>query len=228
LTDDNLSCFLDRQIEENPMNAPLEDKNSRTHTAFNRDAWRGIGVLGASIIVYVGLLFFLRGVLPQPILSLVGLIGMLALCFGVLGFAWWLAPRSPLMQQVRPAGRRYMVRFLPAMLVYSAVFIAATWYYRHMHPTGWDAVLTGLAPSVPVLFAIRAMMQLLKEETDEYLRSRLLEGWALATGMVLALCTVWGFLDQFRVVPHLALWAVFPLWACCLIPAHLILNKRYS
>jgi hypothetical protein len=129
---------------------------------------------------------------------------------------------------MRPAARRYMARFLPAMLLYVAVFEAATWYWLRMHPTGLRAVLAALVPAIPVLFAIRAMLLLLREETDEYLRARGLEVWALATVLTLGACTVWGFLDQFEVVPHLPLWAVFPLWAVCLFPAHIIVQKRHS
>ena len=95
-----------------------------------------------------------------------------------------------------------------------------------VHPTGLMAALAALAPSVPVLIAIRAMVLLLKEETDEYLRTRALETWAIATGLALSVCTVWGFLDQFEVVPHLPLWAAFPLWACCIGPALWLLNRR--
>ena len=54
----------------------------------------------------------------------------------------------------------------------------------------------------------------------------MLEGWAIATGLALAVCTVWGFLDQFEVVPHLPLWAAFLIWACCLVPAQFLLQRR--
>jgi hypothetical protein len=153
---------------------------------------------------------------------------VLVMLAGVLGFFWWLAPQHPLVKQMRPAARRYMARFVPAMLLYLVLFEAATWYWLRMYPTGFKAVLAALVPSLPVLFAIRAMLLLLREETDEYLRARGMEEWALATVLTLGACTVWGFLDQFEVVPHLPLWAVFPLWAVCLFPAHVIVQKRHS
>jgi hypothetical protein len=176
-----------------------------------------------------GLAYFLgKAPLPRSIKGAIALSALIVLLAGVFGFVWWLAPRSPLVKQLRPAARRYMARFLPAMLIYVAVFEAATWYYLRLHPTGLEAVLAGLAPSLPVLFAIRAMILFLKEESDEFLRSRMLESWSLATGLALALCTMWGFLDQFEVVPHLPLWAAFPIWAACLLPAHIIVQKRHS
>ena len=175
--------------------------------------------------------FAMPWVLPMISLSrsakaIVALGYTIVLIGGVLVFAFSMMRHAPLVKQLRPAGRRYTWRFLPAMMAYGAVFIAATWVYRNLHPTGLGAVLMGLSPSVPILFAIRAMMLFLKEETDEYLRSRMLEGWAIATGLALGVCTVWGFLDQFKVVPHLPLWAAFPLWACCMVPANFILQRR--
>jgi len=179
-------------------------------------------------ITFAETLFLQRLHLPRPI-NLALIAGtVLVMLAGVFGFLWWLAPRHPLVKQMRPAARRYLLRFLPAMLLYVAVFEAAVWYYLHMHPAGLKAVLAALAPAVPVLFAIRAMLLLLREETDEYLRARGMEEWALATVLTLGVCTVWGFLDQFEVVPHLPLWAVFPLWAVCLFPAHVIVQKRHA
>ena len=159
--------------------------------------------------------------LPRTI-KLAMIIGTTAIMlFGVFGFLWWLVPRHPLVKQMRPAARRLGKRFACAMTAYFITFAAATWYNLHRHP-----VLMALAPSLPILFTIRAMMLFLKEESDEFLRARMLEGWATATGLMLAVCTVWGFLDQFEVVPHLPMWAAFPLWACSLVPAHFLLQRR--
>jgi hypothetical protein len=204
------------------MNAPPDDENLFANASFNRAARRGAWVIWAGTIIYFGGVLFL----PRPLKAVVGLGGMAFLCLGVLGFVCWLAPRSPLMNLMRPAGRHYVTRFLPAMLLCIAVFEAATWYYMRMHPTGFMAVLAALAPSVPILFVIRATVRLLKEETDEYLRTRALETSALATGLALSVCTVWGFLDLFEVVPHMPLLAALPLWACCIGPARWILNRR--
>jgi hypothetical protein len=60
------------------------------------------------------------------------------------------------------------------------------------------------------------MAQLLVEEKDEYLRSRHVHHALVATGVTLSLATVWGFLEQFNVVPHVAAYWVFPAWAMSL------------
>jgi hypothetical protein len=117
---------------------------------------------------------------------------------------------------MRPAYRRYTARFLPAMFGYVIFLMGAIYYWKEAHPEGLTAWLVGLAPSLPLLFAIRAITLLPREEEDEYLRDRTYRAYALATGGMLAICSIWGFLDLFEVVPHVQLWAAFPIWAVCL------------
>jgi len=74
-------------------------------------------------------------------------------------------------------------------------------------------VLLALAVAVPVLFMIRAMTLLLKEETDEYLRMRFVNQSLIATGFMLSIATLYGFLNAFDVAPRVDAWAAFPLWA---------------
>jgi hypothetical protein len=185
----------------------------------------------AIFAAFAALFLYARPLLEQPFRAIVMGAGVILVTLAFVGLN--LLPRQTLVKRgledpMRPAQRRYTWRFLLPMMVYVATLIAATLYWKTAHPTGLAALLVALAPAVPVLFGIRAMMLLLKEETDEYLRSRMLEGWALATGGALAICTVWGFLDQFQVVPHLPLWVVFPIWAVCLAPAQWFLCKRQA
>jgi hypothetical protein len=209
------------------MNAPTEDNDPfKPDASFLRDqrrfvlfVWTGCGVIFA-------LMFLPQAVLPRPIKTTVMLGAMAVLIIGVFGFLYWLTPRSPMMKLLRPTARRLVVRIVSPIVLYIAVFAAVTWYDRAMHPTGMAAALMALASAVPFLIAIRAVMLFVKEETDEFLRARMLEGWAIATGLALAACTVWGFLDQFGVVPHLPLWAVFPVWTVCLFPAHRLANRE--
>lgn len=213
------------------MNPPPEDKNvlKEFEATYRRPLRLFQGFVWTGTVICIGEALFLpRLHLPQPLYLVLAIGPAAILLLGVIGFLWWLIPRHPLVKQMRPAPRRYLMRFLPAMLLYVALFEAATWYWLHRHPTGLAAVLAALVPAIPVLFAIRAMLLLLREETDEYLRSRGMEEWTHATVLTLGLCTVWGFLDQFAVVPHLPLWAVFPLWAVCLFPARIIVQKRHA
>jgi hypothetical protein len=60
---------------------------------------------------------------------------------------------------------------------------------------------------------IRAMALLLKEERDEYLRQRFVEQSLVATGLLLTVATLYGFLNAFDVAPRIDAWAAFPVWA---------------
>jgi hypothetical protein len=54
-----------------------------------------------------------------------------------------------------------------------------------------------------------------------------LRAFVLATALTMALCTVWGFLELFSLVPHVPLWSVFGIWAVCLMPAQLVTRWKW-
>lgn len=138
----------------------------------------------------------------------------------------WMLAMAPYMTMrmrgitppTRAPQRRYVARFLPAMMVYTIVFLAALNYAQSAHPRGVLAWAVALAPAVPLLFAIRAVGLLVKEEDDEYTRAQTVSSYIWATNFTLTVCTIWGFLALFRLVPHLDLWIVFPIWAVGLVP----------
>ncbi|WP_448663401.1 hypothetical protein ACG3SL_01645 [Sphingomonas sp. CJ20] len=111
------------------------------------------------------------------------------------------------------AQRRYMWRFLPAMGVYSVVIVGSSFAMRAWHPEGALLLLVSLAPALPLLAAIAAIGLYLTEEKDEFIRSRNATAALGALGLLLAVATVWGFLEEGGVVGHLPLWVAFPFWA---------------
>jgi hypothetical protein len=70
------------------------------------------------------------------------------------------------------------------------------------------------------------MALLLGEEQDEYLRSRMVEQSLIATGFLLTVATLYGFLNAFDVAPRVDAWAAFPLWAVGLGVARLFQGDR--
>jgi MFS family permease len=138
----------------------------------------------------------------------------------------WVKVKRGIEQPMRPPYRRYMFRFLPAMIGYTVLLMLAVTYWQANEPTGLIAWLVALAPTIPILFAVRAIALLLKEEDDEYWRARQVFAHTWATNATLALCAVYGFLDMFELVPNVDLWAVFPLWAVCLVPAQLVAKLK--
>ena len=95
---------------------------------------------------------------------------------------------------------------------------------RPMAASFWrvaDAIGTGapilwavaLLPILPVLGMIAAMARYLKEEDDEYLRLRAVNGALAGLALVLVVGTAWGFLEMFGLLPSIWAWWVFPAWS---------------
>ncbi len=130
-------------------------------------------------------------------------------------------------ERIRLPIRRYMARFMPAMLAYAVLLGPAVNFYQEAKPTGLLAWAVALAPALPVLFAIWAILAYLNEEDDEFQRGLQVRAFVLATGLMMALSTTWGFLEMFSLAPHVPLWAVFPGWAVCLLPAQLVVRWKW-
>ena len=121
------------------------------------------------------------------------------------------------MARMSPAGRRYLMRFTPAMVAYVVVLFAVVWALKPPHaPSGALLYVLAVLPALPVLAVIWAMGRFIVEETDEYLRARQIEAILWATGLTLAACTVWGFLESYAPVPHFPAYFAFILFCACL------------
>jgi hypothetical protein len=115
-----------------------------------------------------------------------------------------------------PAMLRYNRRMMWSSLAYMiSLFAAATIYNAH-RIDGLLLWLVALAPAAAVLAMVWAMGRLLVEETDEYLRFRMVKQALFACGGMLAISTVWGFLEMFELVVHVPAWASVPVFAIML------------
>lgn len=79
---------------------------------------------------------------------------------------------------MRPVQRDYLRRFLPAMLAYAVVLIAAMFALRHVEATLLRALIA-LTPLLPIALAAGAMLRFLRD-SDELERRVELEAMALA------------------------------------------------
>jgi len=111
-----------------------------------------------------------------------------------------------------PAQRTYVRRFIPLMIGYALLLMAAVWLGKQYQPTGWVALVLAILPAVPLVGVIWAMGRLIVEETDEYVRSQTIRQFLVATGFMLAVTSVWGFLESAHQVPHLPMYWSFILW----------------
>lgn len=107
--------------------------------------------------------------------------------------------------------RRYLVRLAILMTLYVVALFASVSQFRHGHPTGALAWALAVAPALPVVGVFWAVLRLIVETTDEYLRLLLVRQTLIATGFMLSIATVWGFLENFGMVDHIDAyyWAVF-------------------
>lgn len=118
-----------------------------------------------------------------------------------------------LTQTRNPAFRRYLRRFVPITFAYLASIALATWIISDDAPA--NALTIGLAilPGLAVVGWIWAMGRLLVELDDEYLRMLEVRKMIVATGVTLALTSVWGILELYSPeVPRLPVFFVFPMW----------------
>lgn len=111
------------------------------------------------------------------------------------------------------ASSHYNRRMLVASMLYVITLMGAIWLSKVATYPAPVYVAIAIAPSLPIIGMVWAMARLLVEEEDEYLRSRHIHHSLVATGIVLTLATVWGFLEQFNVVVHIPAYWVFPAWA---------------
>src|SRR3569623_599028 len=112
-----------------------------------------------------------------------------------------------------PAMRVYNRRMVIASLTYVAVLMAGAGLAAYLAPPMPVRVLLAIIVALPVLLMVRAMALLLRDETDEYLRMRVVEQSLIATGFLLVAASLYGFLIAFDVAPRLDAYLAVPVWA---------------
>jgi uncharacterized membrane protein len=108
---------------------------------------------------------------------------------------------------------RYNRRVLVMSFGYLLALFAALGITRQVSVHGPLLWILAILPSIPITGMVVTMGRFLIEETDEYQRMRMVRASLVATGFVLVLASLWGFLEMFGLVPHVWLWAVFPAWS---------------
>jgi hypothetical protein len=111
-----------------------------------------------------------------------------------------------------PARRRYVLRVAIATAAYLVTLAVAVRFVGRDEVTGPLAWLLALLPGLSVTGFFWAIARLLIEEKDEYLRVLLVRQILIATGFALSVATAWGFLEDFRLVPHVDAYAIAMLW----------------
>jgi hypothetical protein len=121
-----------------------------------------------------------------------------------------------------PAVIRYVGRMVPLAFLYVAAIIVTINVQRAWHPTGLLAVVFAILPALPLVGCIWAMGRLFVEEDDEYQRAIHARRALIATGFMLTVMTIWGFLESAQIVPHAPAYAAFILWNAGLLFSGLV------
>jgi hypothetical protein len=119
-----------------------------------------------------------------------------------------------------PAMKLYNQRMLAASAVYVVGLFGAIWAHDALNLPQVMAFTAALAPSLGVVMMVVAMARLIAEESDEYLRQRHIRAALYGLGGLLTIATIWGFFEQFDLVPHAPGWLAVPVFAIGLGVAH--------
>lgn len=126
-----------------------------------------------------------------------------------------------------PAARRYRRRmFLSSCFYVASLLVAIFVNGRHPAP-GPLAYLIAVLPGIAVSGMCASMGLYLREETDEFQRQVQIESSLWASGAVLMLCAIWGFLEMFQLAPHVEAWVIVPVWCAVLGAANIFTRRRY-
>lgn len=112
------------------------------------------------------------------------------------------------------AHKRYVVRTMAFMSGYAVVNVAAIFgaFDDIASPVAaWGLALTVSAPVVGQIWATLSLMR----ESDEFVRAVVAKQFILASGLAMAVASVWGFGESYAAAPHLPAWLIYPLfWGC--------------
>ncbi|WP_245739285.1 hypothetical protein [Sphingomonas rubra] len=86
---------------------------------------------------------------------------------------------------------------------YAGALFGATSYFKN-HPDGRSLVayIAAIVPALLIIGIFVAIGRYLVEERDEFVRMLMIRQTLVASGLALSLATLWGFLESFRLAPH--------------------------
>ena len=99
-----------------------------------------------------------------------------------------------------PAIRRYLIRLAILMSFYLITLMIAVRLFRAEAVSGLPAYALAILPALPIIGVFWAVMRLLVEEPDEYIRLLHVRQTLIATGFCLTVMTIWEFLQNFDLV----------------------------
>jgi len=110
------------------------------------------------------------------------------------------------------AQRRYNRSVLLLSLAYALILFGVITFFKNSSPTGLSAYAAAILPALPIIGVFFAMGRYLVDEQDEYLRMLTVRQTLWASGFMLSVATIWGFLENFDLVHHIDAYYAAVLW----------------
>lgn len=122
-----------------------------------------------------------------------------------------------------PAAARYTKRMVMIAAAYISGIVLASLTIDRAAPLGPLTIGIALIPGLAMLAAIGAIGRFVAEIPDEYLRMLEVRKIIVATGVTLAITSVWGLLELYSdTLPRLPVFYVFPIWCGGLFVGQLV------
>jgi hypothetical protein len=101
-----------------------------------------------------------------------------------------------------PAMKAYLKRLFVMMSLYLLTLAVSVSLFNKGIVSGLWAWPLAVLPALPIIGVFWAIMRLMIEEPDEYVRMMFVRQCLVATGFCLVVMTVWQFLRNFELVPQ--------------------------
>ena len=109
--------------------------------------------------------------------------------------------------------QRYMTRMMIAMVAYGISIVAAGIAIETRQAGAALAFALAIVPGLAVTGMFYALGMYIIELKDEFLRMLLVRQNLIATAFAMSIVVVWGFLEGFGLVGHVAGYLIVVLWA---------------
>jgi hypothetical protein len=102
-------------------------------------------------------------------------------------------------------------RVLLLSALYGLLLVGSIYAFTHYTLGGGLAYTLAILPALPLIGVFAAIGRYLVEEQDEYVRMLMVRQTLWASGLLLSVATIWGFLEAFELAPH-----VIAYWSACI------------
>ncbi len=111
------------------------------------------------------------------------------------------------------ARQRYDRTVLGCSIGYAAALFGAIGYFNN-HPAARSlaAYVAAIVPALLIIGVFVAIGRYLLEERDEFVRMLMIRQTLVASALALSLATLWGFLENFGLAPHIDAYWLAVIW----------------